>query len=405
MPAPTRAPRLALVVTHPIQHFAPLYREVAAAGELDLRVFFCCDWGIKAYFDELYGREVEWDVPLLEGYAHEFLPIRRRPRRISFFEVDNPAVAARLGAFAPDALLVHGYGCRTMWRAVRWAKRWGVPALLSSDSNAGAPVAAWKRPLKRLLVGRFYAGLAGALAVGGNNRAYHREFGLPDERIFPGVLPADGRRLLAGVPDPAAARREVRASLDLPEGAVVALFCGNLTPWKRADDLVAAAQAAGPPVWALVVGDGPERTRVESLAAAGAGRVRFAGFVNQSAIPRYYAAADLLVVPSERDAHPLVVTEALFFGLPIVVSDALGCIGPGDTAQVGRNAIVFPRGNRRALAGLLASLAGSPDRRAQLGEASQAIAREHDAPEAARLLANAVRAAVRLGPRSAGVAA
>jgi len=384
---------------HPIQHFAPLYREVAAAGELDLRVFFCCDWGIKAYFDPLYGREVQWDVPLLEGYEHEFLPIRRRPRRTSFLEVDNPAIAARLDAFAPDALLVHGYGCRTMWRAVRWARRRGA-ALLSSDSHSGAPVAAWKRLLKRIVVGRFYRGLAGALAVGESNRAYHRLYGLPEARIFPGVFPADGRRLLAAVPDLGAARREVRSELGIPEEAVVALFCGNLTPWKRPTDFAVAVEAAGPPIWGLVVGDGPERERV-AAAAARSDRVRLAGFVNQAAIPRYYAAADLLAVPSERDAHPLVVTEALFFGLPIVVSDAVGCIGPEDTAQVERNALVFPRGDVSALTRCLVELARDRERRARMGEASRAMAAGHDATAAARLLAGAVRATVRLGPREA----
>jgi len=248
------------------------------------------------------------------------------------------------------------------------------------------------------VVGRFYDDLSGALAVGESNRAYHRFFGLEEDRIFPGVLPADGQRLLGALPDVAGARREVRAGLGLPEDAVVALFCGNLTPWKRASDLVAAVGLAGEPVWGLVVGDGPERERVAAAAAA-SGRVRLAGFVNQSAIPRYYAAADLLVVPSERDAHPLVVTEALFFGLPIVVSDAVGCVGAGDTAQAGRNALVFPREEISVLAGLLADLASDPGKRARFGVESRRIAAEHDAPTAARLLAAAVRSVVRMGPR------
>ncbi|MBZ0090515.1 MAG: glycosyltransferase family 4 protein, partial [Thermoanaerobaculia bacterium] len=264
--------------------------------------------------------------------------------------------------------------------------------------HSGAPVASWKRLLKRIVVGRFYRGLAGALAVGESNRAYHRLYGLPEERIFPGVLPADGRRLLAAVPDPRAARNEVRAGSGIPEDAVVALFCGNLTPWKRAADLAVAVEAAGPPVWGLVVGDGPERQRIAAVAAR-SDRIRLAGFVNQSAIPRYFTAADLLVVPSERDAHPLVVTEALFHGLPIVVSDAVGCIGPGDTAQVGRNAVVFPSGEVAALTKLLVDLSGDASRLARMGEESRAIAPGHDATSAARLLAHAVRATIRLGPR------
>ncbi|MDI9630042.1 MAG: glycosyltransferase family 4 protein [Acidobacteriota bacterium] len=397
--------RLALVVSHPIQYFAPLYREVAAAGESELRVFFCSDWGVRAYHDPLYGREVEWDVPLLEGYEHEFLPIRRRPRRTAFFEVDNPAVDERLAAFAPDIVLVHGYGVRTMWRAVRWARRHERLACLSSDSQAGVPVAAWKRPLKALFVGRFYAWLDGALAAGDNNRAYHLAWGLPAERVFPSALPVDGQRLLASVGELAGVRKEVRGELGIPEEAVVALFCGNLTPWKRPGDFVAAverAAAAGAPVWGLMVGDGPERAQLEKAVAGAGGRVRLAGFVNQSAIGRFYAAADLLAVPSERDAHPLVVTEALFFGLPVVISDAVGCIGAGDTAQPGRNALVFPCGEVSALAAHLTRLAAAGELRTRLGQASREISRVHDAPHAARLLAEATRELTRLGPRNRG---
>ncbi len=67
--------RLAMVVSHPIQHYAPMYREIAALAEVDLRVFFACRWGVDSYHDPEFGRAVQWDVPLTEGYDHEFLPI------------------------------------------------------------------------------------------------------------------------------------------------------------------------------------------------------------------------------------------------------------------------------------------------------------------------------------------
>ncbi len=396
-------PRLAVVVSHPIQHFAPLYRELAAQGRVDLRVLFCCDWGVRAYHDPAFDRVVEWDVPLLEGYDHEFLPIVRRPREISFLEVDNPGVGARLEAFAPDVVLVHGYGCRTMWRAVSWARRNGALALLSSDSHAGRPTATWKRLLKRAIVGLFYRRLDGALAVGASNRAYHERFGLPAGRIFPAVLPVDGGRLLSRTGDRAQARKAVRESLGVPEGAVVALFCGNLTPWKRPGDFAEAIDRGAkvePRLRGLVVGDGPERPAVESIARRADRRsLHLAGFVNQSEIGRYYAAADLLVLTSERDAHPLVVTEALFFGLPVVLSDRIGCIGPEDTARPGTNALVFPCGDVARLSALLVDLTRDPERRNGLGEGSRSIAPLHDAGEAARLLSNAVSTSLDRGCR------
>lgn len=399
----TGKPKLAIVVSHPIQHFAPLYREVASRAELELRVFFCCDWGVKAYFDSAFGREIQWDVPLLDGYDHEFLPIRVRPRRISFWDVDNPEVSARLSAFNPDAVLVHGYGCRTMWRAVSWTRRSGRPALLTSDSQASRRGPLWKRLLKRVVVRRFYDQLDGALAAGDENSRYHAEYGLPPERIFPVTLPVDGSRLVCAAGDREEARRAVRERLGIPLHAFVALFCGNLTPWKRPIDFVrAVAGTAGSDeaVWGILLGDGPQRPAVQAeLEQVGARNVRLAGFVNQSQIGPYYAASDALVVTSDRDAHPLVVTEALFFGLPIVVSDAVGCIGQTDTARPGENARVFRCGRVAELGALLVALARQPEERTRLGRASLAISSEHDAGASARLLLRAVDNVLRLGTR------
>ena len=92
-----------------------------------------------------------------------------------------------------------------------------------------------------------------------------------------------------------------------------------------------------------MVGEGTDRRTLEEFAAARSLRnVVFAGFVNQSSIGKYYASADALVSTSEYDPHPLVVPEAGCFGLPVVVSDRLGCIGAMDTARPGVNALVYP---------------------------------------------------------------
>ena len=111
--------RMAAVVSHPIQHFAPMFRDLAQTPGLDLKVFYCCRWGVETYRDPGFGRDVIWDVPLLDGYAHEFLPIRRPPKSLGFREIDNPQVAERLEAFDPAVVWIHGYAQRTSWRVWR----------------------------------------------------------------------------------------------------------------------------------------------------------------------------------------------------------------------------------------------------------------------------------------------
>lgn len=395
--------RIAVLVTHPIPHFAPWHRETARLGIVEQKVFFCCDWGISEVRDKDFGTSFRWDVPLTEGYDHEFLPIARRPERLDFRSVDNPDVSDALDRFDPDIVQVFGYAQRTMWRAVRWAARRGRPVLIFSDSNVQAPTALWKKPLKAAVLAAFYRHVDGALYIGDNNRAFHARQGIPEERLFPGVCPIDRRRLLDAVEDPAASRRTLRQRYGIPEDAFLLVACGKYIPRKRLQDVVEACARLAehdPPVWALLVGEGPQRTEIEArIALHDLKRVILTGFVNQGDIPAHFAAADLLVVPSGRDPHPLVVSEGASFGLPVVASDAIGCIGPNDTTRDGVNARVYPCGDVDGLGRAVAEIAADPVRAKAMSEASRRISEWQDASVAAVALAQAAEELVRMGPR------
>ena len=72
-----RRVRLAYLVSHPIQYQAPLLRRIAQEPDIDLTVFFGSDFSVRDYEDKGFGVGVKWDVPLLDGYRHEFLPVLR----------------------------------------------------------------------------------------------------------------------------------------------------------------------------------------------------------------------------------------------------------------------------------------------------------------------------------------
>lgn len=395
--------RLAIVVSHPIQHFAPWHREVAKIKDLELLVFFCCDWGSETYFDPEFGSEVRWDVPLLEGYGYEFLHLPERPNRLNYWQVDNPGIGKSLDRFNPDVVKVFGYTYKTNWRTARWARQMGKPLLLYSDSNVRAETSFWKRIAKETIVSRFYSKVDGALFVGDNNFEYHRRYGIPQERLFRGSLPIDQSQLLSAVPDRAFARNEIRTNHGIPHEAFVVMFCGKYAARKRPLDVIAAAHLAagkGIPVWALMVGEGPERTKLEAHCRDhGVTNVVLTGLVNQSQVPKYYAASDAIVVSSEQDPHPLVITEAATFGLPAIVSDKVGCIGPSDTARPEVTALVYPCGDYRALAKRIECLYHEPVRYAQLSSSAVEIAKTQDVKAAARDLVAAAHQLAELGPR------
>ncbi len=93
----TKKVKLAYLVSHPIQYQAPLLRRIAQEPDIDLTVFFGSDFSVRGYKDEGFGGvDVKWDVPLLEGYRHEFLPALRDNATVSVATPLNYGILRRL---------------------------------------------------------------------------------------------------------------------------------------------------------------------------------------------------------------------------------------------------------------------------------------------------------------------
>ncbi len=385
-------PVLAVVASHPIQYFSPWFRAVAATGRVDLHVLYLSRRGVDGYFDHQFAQRIEWDVPLLDGFASEFLPERGEPDERRPWRNDNPTVTQRLDQLDPDVVLVFGYARRANWRVVRWARRRGRKLLLYSDSNATRAVSPLRGLAKRVVVGSFYRGVDGALFNSSNNRRYHERYGRRRMQLYPCRLPVDLDRLTSGT-DAAADRQRIRAQHGIPEDAFVVVFCGKLAPHKRPEDLLRAVAAlkgprrCGPCSWAMGRtggswrGSPPTRRGTESCSPASSTRRRSGG----TTPPPMRAA-----LPSSSEAHGLAVTEATAFGLPVVVSDQVGCIGRDDVARPGVNVFVHECGDVPALAEAIDRLRRDPHLCADMGRASRAIAATQDVQTAAQLLCDAV---------------
>src|SRR5688572_23677380 len=76
---------LAYLVSHPIQYQAPLLKRISQDTDVELTVFFCSDLSLRQYNDPGFGREIKWDIPLLDGYAHRFLGRIGKSKKINTF--------------------------------------------------------------------------------------------------------------------------------------------------------------------------------------------------------------------------------------------------------------------------------------------------------------------------------
>ena len=365
--------RIAYVVSHPIQYQAPLLRHLAEDGAIDVSVLFLSDLSTRSYRDPGFGHEVEWDTPLLEGYRHVFLPAWGSPTTLSFWQPLTRGLGREITRGRFDALWVHGYAHQALLQAMRLGRRRGLPVLLRGESHLKSHPRGRARALvKDVLLRWLFARLDGFLAIGSLNRSYYRHYGVGDDRLFSMPYAVDNAFFRTRAAESRPGRAGLRAELGLPAGAPVILFASKLVARKRARDLLSAFERlragwTGEPPALVFVGDGPERPELEARAAGG-GTVRFAGFRNQSQMPRFYDLCDVFVLPSEHEPWGLVVNEVMNAGRPVVVSDHVGA--GADLVVNGENGFVFPKGDVAALAGALVSVLRDPHRKSEMGRRS-----------------------------------
>jgi glycosyltransferase involved in cell wall biosynthesis len=305
-------PRLGILDFNPIQYHTPLYQRLARRGNVDLDVLFISDRGLQPVNGSEFGVSVAWDIDLLSGYAHDFLGTVDQPVR-------TVGGARALARWIPrhDAIVIHGYADRWMLLALAICRITRTPYLMRCDSHPDGLSAGLRRRLRDLAVRAVVSGSAAGLSAGLLNEEFYRKYGA--RRIVFAPYSVDDERFAA---PPRHSRTEVLAHLGLSADRPVVLFCGKLYDWKRPLDLVAAVDLLPAEVTAVFVGDGALADRVRDRIGPGSGAVT--GFVNQSELPDYYHAADVLVLPSEVEKWGLVVNEAMAAGTLPVVSDRVG---------------------------------------------------------------------------------
>lgn len=270
-------------------------------------------------------------VTALPGRSFEATP----PREIA------TAIAAALDAEDPAAVAINSYSAPDSRAALAWCRRRRRPAVLMMESKADdAPRAAPREAVKGAIVRAFDAALAG----GTPQREYLGALGFPPEAVFQPYDVVDNDFFACGAE---AARRAPEAWAHLPgvasgdpdfgDGGPRPFFLASarFVTRKNLRRLLEAyavyrTQARGEPWRLVLLGDGPERERLERIAASGAATpeaagVTFAGFRQIDELPAYYGLAGAFVHVPLVEQWGLVVNEAMAAGLPVVVSRQTGC--------------------------------------------------------------------------------
>ncbi|MFP5308274.1 MAG: glycosyltransferase family 4 protein [Actinomycetes bacterium] len=277
-----------------------------------------------------------------------------------------------LARLAPDVVHVHE-------PAVPWV---GLAAATRSPAPAVGTFHAWSDDdrlyrLARPLLRRVAGGLADRIAVSPAAAEYHaRALGVP-QRSFTVVPNGVDVGRFAGA-SPLSGLRE------RGDGAIL-LFVGRLEERKGLEHLVRAfpiLKTTRPDLRLVVVGEGPERDRVQALLPPALRvDVDFLGRVETDDLPALYAACDVFVAPSlGGESFGIVLIEAMAAGAPVVASDIPGYASVVTDGVTGR---LVPPGDARALAAALDTLLANPSLRRALADEARARVDAYDWPAVA----------------------
>lgn len=164
-------------------------------------------------------------------------------------------------------------------------------------------------------------------------------------------------------------KRNVRRLLKIKEG-FICLFVGRLVPGKGLEELLEASKKTKDIIF-LIVGDGPLRSEVIKMGTQS--NIKFAGKVDNTKLPTYYNAADVLIVPStHEEGFGRVILEALSCGLPVIAANR-GGIREALSEKVGIFIDVTPKNINKVLMDIIQQ----PNKLAKLALQARVYAKVH----------------------------
>lgn len=378
-PVDTKASRVAVVVSHPIQHFCPQYSSWAKIPGVDLRVFFASRLGLDSYHDKKFGRSIQWNIKL--DFDHKFLP-GAEGKRVSL-DIDSEELDRLLADFDPHVVICYGYAQKIQKRAISWSRLHRRPILMIADSELRRKRGIVRSCAKKLLLPRVLSKISAFFTVGDANEAYYRNYAVSDKAMIRASFPIDKDAFDKAMKERSDYKENLRARLGIPANHLTVLMVGKMVSTKRQIDLVDAAiclQRSGIPISVLLAGTGDQEEEIRDRAQShGLKSLHILGFVEPESLVGVYLGVDVYAHCSSVEAHSLAISEAIYAGLPVIVSDRCGSYGPSDDCRHGLNGFVYPCGDVNELANCIAAYAGSEILRAEMGKESRIIGEQAQA--------------------------
>ena len=248
-----------------------------------------------------------------------------------------------------DFAIINGYtGVVNAW-LINYCRKHDIPYAIESDTQLCIPKNPAKRWIKHLYLHRIFRGNAYGFPGGTRQIKLFRHYGMPDDHVFlmPMTVDTEQFREISE----RHSKAEYKASLGL-SGKKMILYAGRFAPEKDIPCLLRAAELlhrGHDDFVVCLIGKGESKAELERMTETLGllDCVRFYDYQLMPKLAEYYSAADVFVLPSSFEPWGLVVNEALACRVPVIASDACGCVD--DLIVPGQNGDVFSAGDAEAL--------------------------------------------------------
>ncbi|MFT5254194.1 MAG: glycosyltransferase involved in cell wall biosynthesis [Flavobacteriales bacterium] len=338
---------IAIVVSHPIQHFCPQYISLSKLPNVNVKVFFASMLGYRRYFDKNFGSEIVWNNLRIDEFKHVFM--NGEQVLPSNKDLEAPTLESELEAFHPDAIITYGYFQKFQRACHKWANIRSIPLVYITDAE-NRQNRHWAKKISKVFALRWYfKKINYFFTVGNANEDYYKLYGVNPKSFIRMHYPIDIEVYSKSFGEKEFHRKAIREKFGIPENMFVINVVGKLVEWKNQShliDLLKNLESKGVKAHVIILGTGSTLEELKIQAAKlKSNVVHFAGFVDPLDLPKYYAASDLYLHPAKIEPHSLAISEAIFMGMPIVLSDRCGSYGENDDVQVGKNGFVYKFGD------------------------------------------------------------
>lgn len=324
-------------------------------------------------YDPGFGKSIQWDIPLLDGYEYEWVEnIAKEPGSHHFKGIDNPHLIKLVKAWNADAVLVYGWSFKSHLKAMRYFKG-KIPVYFRGDSVLLKKENWLKFALRKIFLSWVYSHIDIALYVGTHNKTYFKKSGLKEKQLVFAPHAIDNKRFFA-TEDMSPMALNWKEELGIKTSDRILLYAGKLDENKNTRMLTDIFLEVNEPSCHLVIaGSGVCEEGLKKDFESRA-NIHFLPFQNQSQMPDLYSMADIFVLPSISETWGLSINEAMASGKPVLVSDACGAAI--DLVKDGINGYVFRSNHKHDLKEKMHHLLHPATDLKQMGAASLSIIKD-----------------------------